>query len=164
MVGPQLYGPEVLISKEDTVVLQAMHDMEWLAATTGRVVPSWVDDRSLWLFGPDNMVRGAVKRATAHRAYQARPPPTRPASRCRAAPALRRYASKFVRMLSARVVLSPDLLPRAAGGGAGHGHRQHPWQPMDAAGREAVRQEGVTDTFTLHLVATVWNETGLCSI
>ena len=159
MVGPQLYGPEVRISKEDTVVLQAMHDMEWLAATTGRVVPNWVDDRSLWLFGPDNMVRGAVKRATAHRAYQVRPPPPPPpplpypTSSCRATPALRRFASGNSRMIFARIVLSPNLLPRNAGAGAGHGHRQHSWQPVDAAGREALRQEGADGTYNLRLVA-----------
>ena len=69
-----MYGPELRIHKEDTAVLQAMHDMEWLAATAGRVVPNWVDDRSLWLFGPTNKVRVAVKRSTAHRAYQVPPP------------------------------------------------------------------------------------------
>lgn len=78
VVGVQLYGPDYVIQKEDAVVVQAMHDMEWLAATTGRVVPNWVDDRSLWLFGPHNRVRAAVKRATAHRAYQV---PTRPCLR-----------------------------------------------------------------------------------
>lgn len=38
----------------------------------GRVVPVWMNERSMFVFGPQNRFRLSVKRVTAHRIYQAR--------------------------------------------------------------------------------------------
>lgn len=70
VVVEQLYGPDVLIQPEDKVVLQTIHDMEWLATSAGRVVPNWVDNKTLWLFGPKNKIRAKVKLCVSHRGYQ----------------------------------------------------------------------------------------------
>ncbi len=66
----QLFGAKQRFKKEDFVVLQALHSMDRLTEATGRVMPVWMDNRSLFVFGPRNRFRLGVKKATAHKLYQ----------------------------------------------------------------------------------------------